>query len=240
MAGSKARSTTAVTLRRVRRPTPTPEQNGARTQIAALAADGRRFAIARCGTVYGLSPGLRDHTASASSAGGIDRPAAQRVANRDGSAASDLDLGDAVRAIHFLIEGDRFDGVTYDVVTESDGRRCHDPARGRAWTACRTGRPPVMTSRSQHVPRGASAATAWFRGRLRDGIRRRWRVRRAARISAAWPGLRDAAGSAGALAPFMTFKRMPIANGFCLRPTSPLNTVRARAGCFARAAPPFS
>ena len=79
---------------------------------------GLRFIICRFGTIFGTSIGMRFHTA-------INKFVWQACLGRPltvwRSALQQkrpyLDLGDAVRALHFIMRADRFDNQTYNVLT---------------------------------------------------------------------------------------------------------------------------
>jgi nucleoside-diphosphate-sugar epimerase len=79
---------------------------------------GMRFVACRFGTIFGVSPGMRFHTA-------VNKfiwQACMGIPLTVWSSALDqqrpyLDLEDAVRAIEFIIEKDLFDGETYNVLT---------------------------------------------------------------------------------------------------------------------------
>jgi UDP-glucose 4-epimerase len=82
--------------------------------------DGLRFFIGRFGTIYGTSIGMRFHTA-------INKFCWQACLGQPITVwrtAMDqfrpyLELGDAIRAIHFVLERDLFDGRVYNVLTEN-------------------------------------------------------------------------------------------------------------------------
>ena len=89
--------------------------------LARLGADkGLRFVSCRFGTIYGVSPGMRFHTA-------VNRFAWQACAGQPLSVWRTalhqrrpyLDVVDAVRALRFIASGDRFDGRVYNVLTEN-------------------------------------------------------------------------------------------------------------------------
>jgi nucleoside-diphosphate-sugar epimerase len=81
---------------------------------------GLRFVTARLGTIYGTSIGMRFHTA-------VNKFVWQACLGQPITVwrtAMDqkrpyLDLSDAVRALGFLIETDRFDGRIYNVLTDN-------------------------------------------------------------------------------------------------------------------------
>jgi UDP-glucose 4-epimerase len=79
---------------------------------------GLRFAILRFGTIYGISPGWRNHTA----ANRFCWQAAHGQPLTIYSGAREqqrpyLDLTDALRAIHWLVDGQHWGGETYNVLT---------------------------------------------------------------------------------------------------------------------------
>ena len=86
--------------------------------LATLAAGGLRVARLRLGTIFGTSAGMRFHTA-------VNKFCWQAVMGTPLTVwrtAFDqrrpyLDLGDAVRAIGFFLEGRAYDGRIYNVVT---------------------------------------------------------------------------------------------------------------------------
>jgi UDP-glucose 4-epimerase len=92
----------------------------AEQMLASLAPRGLRFASLRFGTIYGVSPGMRFHTA-------VNRftwQAAMGLPLTVWSTALHqrrpyLDLSDAVRALRFVLDRDVFDGRTYNVLTEN-------------------------------------------------------------------------------------------------------------------------
>jgi UDP-glucose 4-epimerase len=81
---------------------------------------GLRAVIFRFGTIFGISPGMRFHTA-------VNKFCWQASMGQPitvWSTAYDqkrpyLDLGDAVRAVEFVIRQDLFNGLVYNVVTEN-------------------------------------------------------------------------------------------------------------------------
>ncbi|MBF0093725.1 MAG: SDR family oxidoreductase [Alphaproteobacteria bacterium] len=105
--------------------------------VAGLAADkGLRATIFRYGTIFGVSPGMRFHTA-------VNKFCWQAVLGQKLTVwrtAYDqmrpyLDLGDAVEAIAFAVERDMFDARVYNVVTSNhtvrdvvEGIRAHVPS----------------------------------------------------------------------------------------------------------------
>jgi nucleoside-diphosphate-sugar epimerase len=84
------------------------------------AARGLRFVACRFGTIYGVSVGMRFHTA-------INKFVWQACLGQPLTVwrtALDqkrpyLDLGDAVRALKFILETDRFDNQVYNVLTDN-------------------------------------------------------------------------------------------------------------------------
>src|SRR5262249_26187207 len=80
--------------------------------------EGLRFISCRLGTIFGVSPGMRFHTA-------INKFCWQAVMRQPltvWKTAIDqrrpyLELADAVRAIHFIVDREIFDGGTYNVIT---------------------------------------------------------------------------------------------------------------------------
>ncbi|MDP2156433.1 MAG: SDR family oxidoreductase [Nitrospirota bacterium] len=81
---------------------------------------GVRFVICRFGTIAGVSPGMRFHTA-------VNKFCWQAVMGQPLTVWRTalhqkrpyLDLGDAVAAIKFIIDNDLFDGRVYNVLTEN-------------------------------------------------------------------------------------------------------------------------
>jgi nucleoside-diphosphate-sugar epimerase len=145
--------------------------------IAAVASTPRlRYAIARCGTIYGPSAGMRFHTAISKFCwqASLGRPLTVWRTALD-QRRPYLDLEDAVRATQFLIARDRFDRDVFNVVTET--------ATVREVVGCiRATVPdvrvemvesPVMTSRSQIVSSARLERAGFtFHGRLAGGIER--------------------------------------------------------------------
>ena len=82
--------------------------------------EGLRFIACRFGTIYGVSPGMRFHTA-------INKFAWQACAGQPLTVWRTalhqrrpyLDLGDAVRALQFIVRGDHFDRNIYNVLTDN-------------------------------------------------------------------------------------------------------------------------
>jgi UDP-glucose 4-epimerase len=84
------------------------------------ASSGLRFVTCRFGTVYGVSPGIRWHTAVSRFVwcASLGRPlTVWRTAMHQRRPY--LDVVDAVRAMRFLIDRDAFDGQIYNVLTEN-------------------------------------------------------------------------------------------------------------------------
>lgn len=79
---------------------------------------GLRFVTCRFGTIFGVSPGMRFHTA-------INKFCWQAVTGQPitvwrtalHQVRPYLDLEDAVRALHFIMQGGRYDGNIYNVLT---------------------------------------------------------------------------------------------------------------------------
>src|SRR5262249_26310726 len=86
--------------------------------VLSLTKSGLKAVVCRFGTIFGASPGMRFHTA-------VNKFCWQAVMRQPLSVwrtAYDqkrpyLDLGDAVRAIPYIIEHDLFDGRVYNVLT---------------------------------------------------------------------------------------------------------------------------
>mgnify|MGYP002629264141 FL=1 len=86
--------------------------------VHALTAKGLRAVVCRFGTIYGVSPGMRFHTA-------VNKFCWQAVMGQPVTVwrtALDqkrpyLDLEDAVGAVLFFLRHDRFDGAVYNVLT---------------------------------------------------------------------------------------------------------------------------
>lgn len=81
-------------------------------------SDGLRFVTFRFGTIFGVSPGMRFHTA-------VNKFCWQAVTGQPitvwrtalHQVRPYLDLEDAVSAVDFVMRGDRFDGGIYNVLT---------------------------------------------------------------------------------------------------------------------------
>jgi nucleoside-diphosphate-sugar epimerase len=135
-----------------------------------------RYAIARCGTVYGPSPGMRFHTAISKFCwqAATGQPLTVWRTARDQSRPY-LDIDDAIAAMHFLIARDLFDRRTFNVVTDTATVRDVAAHIREIVPDLRLVDvdSPVMSSRSQTVSCARIAAEGFrFRGGLRDGIRR--------------------------------------------------------------------
>jgi nucleoside-diphosphate-sugar epimerase len=84
------------------------------------AQQGLRFVVCRFGTIYGISPGMRFHTA-------INKFVWQAVMGQSltvwrtalNQQRPYLDLADGVRALDFILKTDRFDQQVYNVLTEN-------------------------------------------------------------------------------------------------------------------------
>ncbi len=91
----------------------------AERRLAELAgAAGLRFVALRLGTIFGPSPGMRFHTAVNKfiwqAVNGLPVTVWRTALHQK---RPYLDLGDAVRALRFVIDRDLFDGRVYNVVT---------------------------------------------------------------------------------------------------------------------------
>lgn len=104
-----------------------PQSPYAESKLAAeclLTSLGRterlRFVTCRFGTIYGTSPGMRFHTAVNKfvwqACLGLPLTVWRTALDQK---RPYLDLGDAVRAIDFVLDTDRFDGGIYNVLTEN-------------------------------------------------------------------------------------------------------------------------
>ena len=145
--------------------------------IASLAADSSlRHVVARCGTIYGPSAGMRFHTAISKFCwqASTGQPITVWRTAIDQQRPY-LDLEDAARAVQFLVEGDRFDGRTFNVVTETSTVRhviglIREVAPDAPIVQVDSA---VMTPRSQVVSCARLRAEGFAcQGNLRDGIRR--------------------------------------------------------------------
>jgi len=81
-------------------------------------SDGLRFVIGRFGTIFGVSPGMRFHTAINKfvwqACMGLPITIWSTALNQK---RPYLDLDDAVRALHFIMDRDVFDGRIYNILT---------------------------------------------------------------------------------------------------------------------------
>lgn len=90
----------------------------AETLLASLGRDGLRFVTLRFGTIFGISPGMRFHTAINKfcwQASNGEPITVWRTALHQRRPY--LDLEDGVRALNFVLEHDVFDGRVYNVLT---------------------------------------------------------------------------------------------------------------------------
>lgn len=135
-----------------------------------------RYAIARCGTIYGPSPGMRFHTAVSKFCwqASLGQPLTIWQTAMD-QRRPYLDLDDAMRAVHFLIERNLFDRRVFNVVTDTAAVR---DVVGHIRTVIPDVRvelvsSAVMTSRSQVVSCARLEGEGFeFRGSLAHGIPR--------------------------------------------------------------------
>jgi nucleoside-diphosphate-sugar epimerase len=86
--------------------------------LKSMVGEGLRFISCRFGTIFGISPGMRFHTA----VNKFTWQACMGIPLTVWSTALDqkrpyLDLEDGVRAIRFIIERDLFDGQIYNILT---------------------------------------------------------------------------------------------------------------------------
>jgi len=92
--------------------------------LESLRSDGLQFIICRFGTIFGISPGMRFHTA-------INKFCWQAVMRRPITVWRTalhqnrpyLELGDAVEALKFIIGRELYDGRVYNVVTTNTSVR---------------------------------------------------------------------------------------------------------------------
>jgi UDP-glucose 4-epimerase len=90
----------------------------AERMLARLGEQGLRFIVLRFGTIFGISPGMRFHTA-------VNKFVWQACMGEPITVWRTalhqrrpyLDLGDAIRALGFVIKGNRFDNQVYNVLT---------------------------------------------------------------------------------------------------------------------------
>lgn len=89
--------------------------------LAELGASASlRFIVCRCGTIYGVSPGMRFHTAVNKFTWQACRGEALTVWRTAlNQRRPYLDLGDAVRAFRFILQRDSFDQRIYNVLTDN-------------------------------------------------------------------------------------------------------------------------
>jgi nucleoside-diphosphate-sugar epimerase len=143
--------------------------------LAALARDsGLRFITCRFGTIFGVSPGMRFHTA-------INKFCWQAVTGQPitvwrtalHQVRPYLDLEDAVRALHFIIQSSRYDGNIYNVLTTNvtvgdvlDIIRAHVPDITVEYVDT-----PIMNQLSYQVSNRRFCGLGFeFRGDLRRGV----------------------------------------------------------------------
>lgn len=137
-------------------------------------SDGLRFVTFRFGTIFGISPGMRFHTA-------VNKFCWQAVTRQPitvwrtalHQVRPYLDLEDAVRAVDFVIRGDRFDGNIYNVLTLNatvneilDVIRTHVPDIAIEYVDTK-----IMNQLSYHVSNQRFRTCGFeFHGDLRRGI----------------------------------------------------------------------
>lgn len=137
-------------------------------------SDGLRFVTFRFGTIFGVSPGMRFHTA-------VNKFCWQAVTGQPitvwrtalHQVRPYLDLEDAVSAVDFVIRGDRFDGNIYNVLTLNatvneilDVIRIHVPDIAIEYVDTK-----IMNQLSYHVSNERFRNCGFeFRGDLRRGI----------------------------------------------------------------------
>jgi nucleoside-diphosphate-sugar epimerase len=137
-------------------------------------SDGLRYFVGRFGTIFGCSPGMRFHTAINKfcwQACTGQRLTVWRTALNQRRPY--LDLQDAVRALEFVLETDRFDNQIYNIVTENatvaeivDLLKLHIPD-----TEIRYIDAKIMNQLSYTVANDKFRKTGFeFRGRLEKGI----------------------------------------------------------------------
>ena len=142
------------------------------------------------------------------------------MAHGDGATAAVSRSGDAARAIQFLIDRDLFDGRIFNVVTETATVRevlglIREVAPEAAVEQVESA---VMTSRSQTVScarlrrEGFSVSRRSARGHPADDVHAGGRAELAAPMTNA--GAVPCRICGAGVMPFMSFGRMPIANGF--------------------------
>ncbi len=154
-------------------------------------AEGLDFVVCRFGTIYGASIGMRFHTAVNrfvwSACLGEPLPVWRTALNQK---RPYLDLGDAVRAIDFLLSERRFDRRIYNVLTDN-------ASVAEIVDAIREFVPDVrielvdsaiMNQLSYTVRNERFRALGFeFRGSLREGIERSVALLRSVRFGAAMP-----------------------------------------------------
>lgn len=143
--------------------------------LAELArSDGLRFVTFRFGTIFGVSPGMRFHTA-------VNKFCWQAVTGQPitvwrtalHQVRPYLDLEDAVSAVDFVMRGDRYDGNIYNVLTLNatvneilDVIRTHVPDIAIEYVDTR-----IMNQLSYHVSNQRFRNRGFeFHGDLRRGI----------------------------------------------------------------------
>jgi nucleoside-diphosphate-sugar epimerase len=154
--------------------------------LAELSATrGLRYVACRFGTIYGVSIGMRFHTA-------INKFVWQACLGQPLTVwrtALDqkrpyLDLGDAVRAIQFLLDADRFDNQVYNVLTDNATvRQITDLIREQVpELRIQFVDSPIMNQLSYTVSCEKFRALGFaFRGNLAGGIRETVELLRAAK-----------------------------------------------------------
>lgn len=153
----------------------------AERRLAELGQEaGLRFVTLRFGTIFGVSPGMRFHTA-------VNKfvwLASQGKPLTVWRTALDqrrpyLELGDAVRALAFVLETERFDNQVYNVLTANatvreiiEHLRPHYPTLSIDLVDTR-----IMNQLSYHVSRAKFEGLGFaFRGSLGEGIGRTARL----------------------------------------------------------------
>lgn len=135
---------------------------------------GLRFVTCRFGTIFGVSPGMRFHTA-------VNKFCWQAVTGQPitvwrtalHQVRPYLDLEDAMAALHFIIRGDHFDTRTYNVLTLNatvndilDAIRVHVPAIEVSYVDTQ-----IMNQLSYHVANQRFRDLGFeFHGDLKRGI----------------------------------------------------------------------
>ena len=160
------------------------------------ATTGLRAITCRLGTIFGVSPGMRFHTA-------INKFCWQAVMQQPITVwrtALDqnrpyLELGDAVAALGFIIERELYDGRIYNVVTANASvRQIVDIIRGHVPDlTVQFVDTEIMNQLSYHVSSARFAEKGFTpSGRLDEGIQQTLNVLRAAHQHAAAPTARAA------------------------------------------------